>query len=1132
MNKIFNSLVLALTLMLVSTSLQAQENRTITTKIADLMAQMPSSNLQLRDKLAEEVISLGSDGFQQMAEKMTPSGKGDNSALVFAINGLTRYASQPGKEAARSFAESAFITALGKASDAEVKAFFIRQLKLIGKDKAVSAVAGYLNHLELCEPAAFALTSIGTEAAKNSLLNALPRAEGSCLTTITRSLGVLQVTEANATILKSINSENQNLKRVSLAALASIASADSYGPLLNAAKAAGFVYEPSNATAAFLSYANRLGETGNLTLCTKACDELINSCQSTAQLHTKSSALSTYMHFFENEAQAKLLNAFDNSDKPFRFAVLNLAAKSKAASVKAWITKASKAKPEQQAEIIEMLGKKGDLSAESFIKKHFKSKSEVVSEASILAYSKLKGKDAIAELSTLLSKGTSPSATTKALMSLVDSKGIDQLAQSLDKAPEKAKSEIITIIGAKSGKQYFDQIYKYTQSTNAAIQAAAYGAMKNTASAKNYDQLLKLLYATDDKDKIKSIQEAIVNAAAEIPDKNAQTAPLLAKIELTTNIVRITEILPSLGGAKALKAMKNLIRSKNAADHDAAFTALLAWKDQEASNTLYELSKTLTGSELSSAITSYVRQIKSSKLPDDQKLLQYRKILPYATDKKDKQLLVGSLGQVKTFLSLVTAASYLDNPDVKEEATSAVMTIALPSGGKKGLSGVTVRNALNKALSSLGGSESEYDRTRIQNYLDEMSYEDGLTPMFNGKDLTGWQALVGNPITRGKMTPEELAKKQAEANSKLGSNWVAKDGTISFNGAGDNLCSVKKYGDFEMVVDWRITKKGDSGIYLRGSPQIQIWDTSRVEVGAQVGSGGLYNNKKNRATPLKVADNPVGEWNTFRVRMIGEKVTVYLNGELVVDNVTLENYWDRANPIFPKEAIELQAHGTDLAFRDIYVQELNNEEYVVPADEAKEGYKALFNGKNFEGWTGNLIDYHAENGEIVLHVDDGPSHGNIFTADEYGDFSIRFEFQLTPAANNGLGIRAPLKGDAAYQGMEIQVLDNEDPVYANLAPYQYHGSVYGILPAKRGFLKPLGQWNTEEVVAKGNKIKVTLNGTVILDGDIKEDAKNGPLDHKPHPGLFNAKGHIGFLGHGSIVKFRSIRLKDLTKKKK
>ncbi len=114
--------------------------------------------------------------------------------------------------------------------------------------------------------------------------------------------------------------------------------------------------------------------------------------------------------------------------------------------------------------------------------------------------------------------------------------------------------------------------------------------------------------------------------------------------------------------------------------------------------------------------------------------------------------------------------------------------------------------------------------------------------------------------------------------------------------------SVDQYGDFEMLVDWKITKEGDSGIYLRGTPQVQIWDTSRTEVGAQVGSGGLYNNQKNPSKPLKVADNPVGEWNTFRIVMIGEKVSVWLNGELVVDNVIMENYWDRSIPIFPKGA--------------------------------------------------------------------------------------------------------------------------------------------------------------------------------------------------------------------------------------
>src|SRR3990172_12373347 len=150
------------------------------------------------------------------------------------------------------------------------------------------------------------------------------------------------------------------------------------------------------------------------------------------------------------------------------------------------------------------------------------------------------------------------------------------------------------------------------------------------------------------------------------------------------------------------------------------------------------------------------------------------------------------------------------------------------------------------------------------------------------------------------MKPAELTKAQVKADEIMRNEWKVEDGILVFTGkAYYNLCTVKQYGDFEMIVDWKITQEGDAGIYLRGSPQVQIWDTSRRDAGAQVGSGGLYNNQVHERNPLKVADNAIGEWNTFRIIMIGERVTVYLNGELVVDNVILENYWDRSIPIFP-----------------------------------------------------------------------------------------------------------------------------------------------------------------------------------------------------------------------------------------
>ena len=195
--------------------------------------------------------------------------------------------------------------------------------------------------------------------------------------------------------------------------------------------------------------------------------------------------------------------------------------------------------------------------------------------------------------------------------------------------------------------------------------------------------------------------------------------------------------------------------------------------------------------------------------------------------------------------------------------------------------------------------------------------------------------------------------------------------------------------------------------------------------------------------------------------------------------------------------------------------------------QSNSGFVSLFNGKNLDGWTGNKAGYRVENGAIVVHLGEDSSVGNLYTEKEFGNFVLRFQFKLTPGANNGIGIRTPLEGDAAYVGMEIQVLDNSADEYKDLHPYQYHGSVYGVIPAKRGYLKAVGLWNEEEIRADGTKIKVTLNGHVIVDGDIAPSIANGTMDHESHPGLGNKKGHIGFLGHGSVVYFRDIRIKTL-----
>ena len=215
--------------------------------------------------------------------------------------------------------------------------------------------------------------------------------------------------------------------------------------------------------------------------------------------------------------------------------------------------------------------------------------------------------------------------------------------------------------------------------------------------------------------------------------------------------------------------------------------------------------------------------------------------------------------------------------------------------------------------------------------------------------------------------------------------------------------------------------------------------------------------------------------------------------------------------------------------------------FELSAQEVKEGFEILFDGEDMSKWTGNTIDYVPMNGAICVSANYG-NGGNLYTKKEYSDFIFRFEFCfMKEGVNNGVGIRTPMGVDAAYEGMEIQILDHDAPIYKNLREYQVHGSVYGIIPAKRIKSPKLGTWNTEEIVVKGDRIKVTVNGEVILDGNIrkackgnnvsKDGSKTNPytVDKKNHPGLFNKSGHIGFLGHGEGLKLRNVRIKDLSK---
>lgn len=624
----------------------------------------------------------------------------------------------------------------------------------------------------------------------------------------------------------------------------------------------------------------------------------------------------------------------------------------------------------------------------------------------------------------------------------------------------------------------------------------------------------------------------------------------------------------------------------------------------------------------------------------------------------------------------------------------------------------------------------------------------GFVELFNGRDLAGWRGRPHfDPAKESEGTPEERAARQAGWDADMRQHWKVEGGVIVSDGHGVFLTTDRDFGDFELHLEWMLPGPcADSGVYLRGNPQVQIWDPAcerDFKHGCEKGSGGLWNNPAGAAGkwPLVNADRPIGDWNTTRISMRGDRVTVVLNDQVVVDDAPLANYFQKGQPLPARGPIQIQTHGAPMHVRNVFVRDLgtfdlaaagwrdlgeadftnvntnpdtwrwsadgvrctgqpvgvirtkepltdfemslewrhlsdggnsgvflwtprealdaiepgrlpsggievqvldhgytaryekssgktadwfttdgdvfpvgrstmkpfppaapggsrsfpkerrslgtpewnhyfirgvegevrlwvNGHEVsggsdctpaagylclesegapvefrrmkireiaggatavIAPAvapPVVEQGFVPLFDGTTLEGWQGAVVGHQVVDGELRSKPGVG---GNLMTHGEYGDFELRFEFKLTPGANNGLGIRAPLAGDVAYEGIEVQILDDGHPKYAGLKDWQAHGSIYGVVAAERGCLKPAGEWNEETVIVRGTQVTVIVNGRTIVDADTAAFRDGLPTpDGRPHPGLARTKGHIGFLGHGDEVHFRHIRIREIT----
>ncbi|MDG2385254.1 MAG: DUF1080 domain-containing protein [Pirellulaceae bacterium] len=407
---------------------------------------------------------------------------------------------------------------------------------------------------------------------------------------------------------------------------------------------------------------------------------------------------------------------------------------------------------------------------------------------------------------------------------------------------------------------------------------------------------------------------------------------------------------------------------------------------------------------------------------------------------------------------------------------------------------------------------------------------EGYRALFNGKDLSGWYGLETiDPRKLAAMSDQDRQTKRQADTANARKHWTVENGDLVNDGKGFYLTTDDDFENVDFWIDYATVPKADSGIYMRATPQIQIWDYTKEggkwNIGADKGSGGLWNNSAGTAgkDPSVLADKPFGQWNRFRVQQVGARTWIWLNGQEVVDGALMENYWDRKKPLVKSGPVQLQTHGGEIRWKNIFARDIPwNESLEMLRSRDSDGFEAVFNGKDFTGWSGPTDGYEIVDGALGCKSGSG---GTIFTDKVYGDFVVRFEFKLPPGGNNGLAIRYPGAGDTAYAGMcELQVLDSEHPKYANLDERQYHGSAYGMAAATRGYLRPSGEWNFQEVTVEGSRIKVELNGYIILDTDLSQITEY--MANSPHPGKDRKEGHFGFAGHGDSVQFRNISIKQ------
>ncbi|MCB0283335.1 MAG: DUF1080 domain-containing protein [Calditrichaeota bacterium] len=1071
-----------------------------------MLQQLPAENDIQRDLVLSAILEQSEQVLLSLASELESDDANTRVHAEYAWHGLALYVSADGIVYNREKYLSLVDKALQQKLNLENRIFLLEQLKFVPGALTVKIAGKYLSDNDLGETAVMVLRSNNSHQAAEVLLANL--GDTSTPLKIARILALAEMDyKPLAEVVNSmLPVDNENLESAIMIALSELGFADAEKAIRD------YADKNPEQNALLITFADALTEQGQKATSAAIFREVLQNESGQYSETSRKAALSGLSNLLGDDAFAEIFQVYQSSDKKMRMAALNLAKPHNSnVFVEKWLSLMPSLDTEKQLELIEFFGDIKSTNSIPFLQEKLSDNEPIIQAAAIRSIYKFKGSGISDDLVTVLQgelDGEFEKETHALLDEVPDSTALASIVNGFESYSVSGQKIILSLVAEKNLSAFNNFLTASLKSDQSEIRSGALGALDQLALKKNFEILTDFYLQTNDGQETSKTIKALASSF----DGRLHTDFLIKKIDDVSDQqkIKLLKLYSRLKGqafyhkAVALESYNGKEVSEQAAE------IVFSWKDENALEDQLKIAQTTRDSKRRiNAIQNSVQILRERNINKDD-LVSYCDLLLKASERpEEKRLVMSVLTGLKNKSALNLILKNLDDPDVEYEAFLALLKWA---ESERNPDHYSIEDLIVYVLNGRVSKSLSQKITKYRQEQFEPKPPEGFTALFNGKDLSGWKGLVANPAKRAQMSADEMLKEQQKADSIMNAQWSVVDGILYFKGIGyQNICTVKSYQNFEMYMDWKIEKGGDSGIYLRGTPQVQIWDPGQWDEG----SGGLYNNQKNPRTPLKKADKPIGEWNTFHIIMQGERVTVYLNNELVVDNIVLENYWERDKALYASDQIELQAHNNPLYFRNIYIKELPAGEPLFSGD--------LFNGKDLSGWQviNNTDDsWHVEDG--ILYTE-GQGGGWISTEKEYGDFDLQLEFRVPEGGNSGVFIRAPHEGDPAYTGMEIQVLDDYAEKYATLKPWQYTGSVYGLqAPAKR-VTKKAGEWQKMHITCQGPKIRVELNEQEIVNTNLI----NFGSEIKAHPGIKRRKGFIGLQNHSTRVEYRNIKLTEL-----